>query len=886
MIKRLVVGTLLINLFFFALAAWSIYQSQCQYQERAEITTQNLVRVLEEDINGDIDKIDIALLSVKDEVRRHIAAGGIDAKALNLFLAQLQEHQPEALSLRATDAEGVARYGVGVSPQGGPNNSDREYFIRSRDESPPGLIMTKPMLTRLDKKWAIVLARRLSKPDGSFAGVVYVNVTLEYFNKIFSKINVGQHGSVTLRDKDLGLVVRYPEPLNLDYVIGSKPSIQLQKLIQSGRSSGTFRTLTPLDNVERTLSYRKISDKPFYIIVGEGVDDYLAVWRQEAANTVALMLFFFLTTLLSSRLIYRFWKRQIDVSETMREQKDFLDAILESEPECVKVLGRTGALLQMNRAGLAMLEVESFQEAEKLGLLHFVLPEYRDAFLSLSQRVLGGESGTLEFQIEGKKGTKRWLDTHAKPLLNAKNEITALVAVTRDITDRKFAEEQVQQLAYFDSLTKLPNRRLLLDRLHHALAATARTGSHGALLFIDLDNFKMLNDTLGHDAGDLLLQQVAQRLASCVRDGDTVARLGGDEFVVMLEDLSEKPEEASTQTKTAGEKILATLNQTYLLAGHDHHSTPSIGATQFNGHQNSVEELLKQADLAMYQAKEAGRNTLRFFDPDMQAAVMARATLVVDLRKAIVEKQFLLYYQAQVAASRQVIGAEALVRWQHPERGLVSPVEFLHLTEETGLIQPLGLWVLETACAQLAAWATQPNMAHLTLAVNISAQQFRRVDFVDQVLAALDHTGANPQRLKLELTESLLVEDGGSIINKMTALKDKCINFSLDGFGTGYSSLEFLKRLPLDQLKIDQSFVHDLLTNPNDAAIARTVVALGLNFGLSVIAEGVETETQRDFLANNSCLTYQGYLFSRPLPLAEFETFVTRVSHSPEGVWI
>ena len=455
--------------------------------------------------------------------------------------------------------------------------------------------------------------------------------------------------------------------------------------------------------------------------------------------------------------------------------------------------------------------------------------------------------------------------------------VTHYVATLTDITARKVAEDEIKQLAFYDTLTRLPNRRLLLDRLRQALATSARTGRHGALLFIDLDNFKTLNDTLGHDIGDLLLQQVALRLVSCVRDGDTVARLGGDEFVVMLEDLSENPKEAATQTKTTGEKILATLNLTYLLAAHDYHGTPSIGATQFCGHQNSVEELLKQTDLAMYQSKEAGRNTLRFFDPDMQKAVTARAAIVVDLRKAIMEKQFRLYYQAQVTSSGRVIGAEALVRWQHPERGLLSPVEFIHLTEETRLILPLGQWVLETACAQLAAWAIQPNMAHLTLAVNVSAHQFRHVDFVDQVLAALDHTGANPQRLKLELTESLLVEDGKDIIDKMTALNEKSVGFSLDDFGTGNSSLAYLKCLPLYQLKIDQSFVRDVLTDPNDAAIARTVVALALNFGLAVIAEGVETEMQRDFLASNSCLTYQGYFFSKPLPLPEFEAFVKRV---------
>jgi diguanylate cyclase (GGDEF)-like protein len=452
-----------------------------------------------------------------------------------------------------------------------------------------------------------------------------------------------------------------------------------------------------------------------------------------------------------------------------------------------------------------------------------------------------------------------------------------MVTVVRDITARKIAEVEIERLAFYDPLTQLPNRRLLLDRLQHALASSARSGRNGALLFIDLDNFKTLNDTLGHDKGDLLLQQVAQRLATCVREGDTVARLGGDEFVVMLEGLSENPEEAATHAEIVGEKIIAALNQPYLLAGHEHRSTPSIGVTLFGGHQNAIDELLKQADLAMYQSKAAGRNAMRFFDSKMQAMVTDRAALEADLREALRQQQLILYYQAQVVGDGHLTGAEVLVRWQHPQRGIVLPAEFISLAEETGLILPLGNWVLETACAQLAKWAARPNTAHLSLAVNISANQLQQFDFVDQVLAILGSTGANPQKLKLELTESLLVSNAEITIAKMVALKAKGVGFSLDDFGTGYSSLFYLKRLPLDQLKIDKGFVRDILIDINDAAIAKMVVALAESMGLTVIAEGVETEAQRDYLARLGCHAYQGYLFGRPVPLDEFEEFVKRV---------
>jgi len=466
----------------------------------------------------------------------------------------------------------------------------------------------------------------------------------------------------------------------------------------------------------------------------------------------------------------------------------------------------------------------------------------------------------------------QWLTITA--VKNALGELTNFVATMTDITYRKAAEEEIYHLAFYDSLTQLPNRRLLLDRLKQALASSFRSGKHGALLFIDLDNFKILNDSLGHDIGDLLLQEVSKRLSNCVREGDTVARLGGDEFVVMLEDLSEDIHDSAKLTETIGEKILNVLGQTYQLDGHLHHSTPSIGVTLFSNNLESIDELMKRADMAMYQAKAAGRNTLRFFDPEMQAAASNRTALEADLRQAILEGQLLLHYQAQVSGNGLMTGSEVLLRWQHPQRGLVPPADFIPLAEDTGLILPIGHWVLETACMQQAAWAARPEMAHLTIAVNVSALQFRQDSFVEEVLAIIGQTGANPLKLKLELTESLLVEDVDDIIAKMTALKAKGISFALDDFGTGYSSLSYLKRLPLDQLKIDQSFVRNILTDPNDAAIAKMVVALSESLGLSVIAEGVETEEQRAFLALHGCSAYQGYLFSRPLPLKELEEYI------------
>jgi diguanylate cyclase (GGDEF)-like protein/PAS domain S-box-containing protein len=450
---------------------------------------------------------------------------------------------------------------------------------------------------------------------------------------------------------------------------------------------------------------------------------------------------------------------------------------------------------------------------------------------------------------------------------------SCVLSVTQDISDVKAAQDEIRDLSFYDPLTRLPNRRLLLNRLRRSPIATARNRHRRALLFVDLDNFKSLNDTLGHQTGDLLLQEAALRLGSCVRDSDTVARCGGDEFAVMLENLSEVVEEAIAQAQIVGEKILAICGLPYLLIGHECHCPSSVGITVFGDEQESAKDALQRAEIAMFEAKKAGRNTLRFFAPALQAAVSARATMEEDLREAIKTNQFVLYYQPQVERGR-LIGAEALLRWKHPRHGLLAPGEFIPLAEESGLILPLGDWVLEAACAQLASWAVRKEASAIALAVNISARQFRQPNFVERVLAALARTGANPRTLKLELTESMLLDNVDDVIAKMTALKSHGLRLSLDDFGTGYSSLAYLKRLPLDELKIDLSFVRDILADAASGAIAQAILTLGKAMGLRVIAEGVETEEQRDFLIRMGCHSFQGFLYSRPLPLEEFQLWL------------
>ncbi|MDD5275447.1 MAG: bacteriohemerythrin [Methylovulum sp.] len=681
-------------------------------------------------------------------------------------------------------------------------------------------------------------------------------------------------------------------------------------------------------------------------------------------------------------------RKQIETK--LAKSEAHLRAIIECEPECIKVVDSKGYITHMNPAGLAMLEADCVEQVIGQPVLGMLAPEYRQAYAELFRRVLAGESQQLEYEVIGFKGGRRWLETHAVPMKDTDGQMVEL-AVTRDINERKQAEHQlriaatvfesqqgmmvtdahnnilrvnkafteitgyslsevigkkpqilqsnrqsqhfyakmwrnintigawegeiwnrrkngedypsyltikavidpegktthyvgtladitlrkaaaaeIEHLAYYDPLTDLPNRRLLMDRLKPALAASKRTNRYGSLLFIDLDNFKTLNDSLGHDMGDLLLQQVAGRLQSCVREYDTVARLGGDEFVVMLVDLSDEPYVAAEQTETIGNKILALINQPFSLASHEYISTPSIGATLFKGQEQAAEELLKHADIAMYQAKTLGRNNLRFFDPQMQEAVITKAALQNELHKALAQHQFRLYFQIQVATPPHPFGVEVLLRWLHPTRGLVAAADFLPLAEESGIILAIEHWVLETTCAQIQAWQQDPMTSGLVVSINISAKQFFQADFVAQVQTAIQRYAINPSLLKLELTESILMKDIEDTYTIMEALSKIGVQFSLDDFGTGYSSLQYLKKLPLTQLKIDPSFIRDIAKDSNDQAIVRTIIAIATNLNLSVIAKGVETLAQRQFLSDNECSLYQGYLFSKPVPIEQF----------------
>lgn len=468
-------------------------------------------------------------------------------------------------------------------------------------------------------------------------------------------------------------------------------------------------------------------------------------------------------------------------------------------------------------------------------------------------------------------GEQIWLRTSKVPLLGPNGEQIGVLGVYDDITEHKRAEQQIHQLAHYDPLTGLPNRTMLQEGLHKAMAVSARTRHFGAVLFLDLDDFKSFNDTRGPAMGDSLLKELGGRLHASVRESGMVARSGGDLFIVILEGLSAVANEAAAQCESVAERIRGKLTKPFNLGQTQATMTASIGIVIFVGHQETADSLLKHADTALNQAKGAGRNTIRFFDPRMQAELETRMGLVTDLEQAMAKKELQLFFQKQVNAQGRTFGAEVLLRWAHPTRGLVSPAQFIPLAEETGIIVPIGLWVLREACRQLKVWQAQPSLRDLSLAVNVSARQFHQADFVEQVNRILVQTAAKPSHLKLELTETVVLEHVEETIAKMRELKVLGISFSMDDFGTGYSSLQYLKRLPLDQIKIDQGFVADITTDANDAAIVQTIIAMTDALGLNVIAEGVETLEQKEFLAQRGCHAFQGYYFGRPMPLTEFE---------------
>ncbi|MEP6719809.1 MAG: EAL domain-containing protein [Variovorax sp.] len=666
-----------------------------------------------------------------------------------------------------------------------------------------------------------------------------------------------EDGFVLLDSKDRVLIWnrRFGEifPWSRDMI---RPLLPFQEIVERGEAHVVAAVVdgeqtTPLDSYQK----RQVQGERELTLAAGGV--ILAITRRTPDG--------------GAMCVYR------DITEKRRNIADILEgkvqlqATLDALPDVLLELGLDG---QCHRFHSPRTPGAAIDVRDPVGrAIGDLLPPdaATEVMTALQESYVSGFSTGHQFERRAAQGTI-WFEISVSRKPVGEGVDARFIVILRNITDRKSAARQIEHLAFYDGLTGLPNRRMLLHRLTAAIVSNSRGSRHGGLLFLDLDKFKTLNDAHGHAMGDLLLKQVAARISRIMRDGDTVARLGGDEFVVLLENLSEDSAVATTQTRALGEAILAEMHQPFEIATHPYFSTCSIGATLFRDNQLSLDGLLKQADIAMYYAKTAGGRAMRFFEPAMQTLITARATLETELHAAMAAKQFVLHYQRQVTDGGELFGAEVLVRWQHPHRGMVPPAGFIEVAEETGLIAPIGLWVLEQACIQLERWSHHPRRSNVQIAVNVSARQFRSDDFADQVRDVLIRTGADPSKLKLELTESLLQDKVTETIRKMKSLAAIGIQFSMDDFGTGFSSLSYMTQLPLHQVKIDKSFVQGIGVDRKVELIIQTIIGMARSLDLAIVAEGVETEQQLAFLAKHGCTLYQGYLFGKPVSLAEFDS--------------
>ena len=845
-------------------AATLITQGRHAALDSAERDANRFVAGAESALNRNLLSIDILLAST-DEVLR---ASSLVLEWLDIELAARQ--------LRASDNQNLLVSHLAlVTPQGeiiaSSNRVGRQIALDLPDDflaevlrqRVPTLTISSPVISFSSSEPVLYMARSIKLADSSRI-VALAEVRVPLLGSVISQGVTIPGLEITLERGDGQLLSSVPAA---EAQIGVMLKPPLPALV---RDKGTAYAPARLSQQAAIVVTRPTLYGDISVAASVPIEAALQNWRDDRALILIVASPIALMILVVAALSLRYLGRIAQARSQILDGKAQLEATLDAMPDSLLELGLDGQYYNSHAPHPTLLAVAPGLFTNGRITDHLPASAAQAIMQALQQaNDTGSSTGTQLALKYGSAETwfelsvaRKGLDTTASP---------RFIVISRDITAGKSAAREIEQLAFFDPLTQLPNRRLLMDRLQHALASSARSGRLGALMFMDLDHFKTINDTLGHDVGDLLLLQVAKRLRACVREADTVARLGGDEFVVMLEELDMPAPNAATQTELIGEKILATLNQPYLLDQHSMISTPSIGVTLFNGHSHSLDDLLKQADIAMYQAKTSGRNAIRFYDPFMQAAIATRTSLERDLRAALEQQQFSLYFQAQVNQQGTVVGAEVLLRWKHPQRGMVPPMDFIPLTEETGLILPIGQWVLRTACLQLKTWQDQARMQELELAVNVSARQFRDTDFVQQVAQALQKTGANPARLKLELTESLVLDDVGDTVTKMVQLKALGVRFSMDDFGTGQSSLSYLTQLPLDQLKIDQSFVRNIGVKATDGIIIQTIIGLASKLGMEVIAEGVETTAQREFLQRNGCTICQGYLLGRPMPVEQFE---------------
>lgn len=869
---RLTVALALLNAAVVLVTWWTLNQTRAQVQRQAEVSASNLSLLMVHDIAAALRVIDLGLQELAVTTRcqdlQAIAATPRMVpveQGLNDTMARHLRRLPELDALRLVDAQGRIVLGPGVDRQTPTLVNDRDYYVQLRDDPTSGLAIGAPVKGRISGRWVINLARAVRDAQGHFCGIVQGSFALDHLIDRLRPLQVGDQGAFAIFTRDFRLVARHPWPT--DVPVGSTfGSPALRQMVGRGVTTGSYVAPSALDGVERVSYLRRVPGTPYFLVVGIATEDYLTAWQQERTKALGLVALSLLLSVLIAVLILRAWQRQGAAVAALQQayrvletEKQLNQTIVRSSPLAIYTRDREGLVTAWNPAAEKLF---GWREREVLGRPLPSLPVGREReSLELRERVLRGET-LLDLEVERLRsdGTSCDLNTTMAPLRDGSGAITGYLALAADVTARKEAERQVEFLAYRDVLTGLPNRLLLQDRLRQSLAHADRTQRHVALLFLDLDNFKTINDSLGHAVGDGMLREVAQRLRQCVRETDTISRQGGDEFLFVLSDLG-----GTDDITPVLQKVRDRLQAPFLIEGHELTTSASIGVALYPDDARDFDTLLQKADTAMYRAKDAGRNQYRYFDEQMNVEAVEHLQLRNGLRRALAQGGFALHYQPQLdLESGRIVGVEALLRWQHPERGLVPPARFIPVAEDSGLIVPIGAWVLREACQQVLRWEQQ-GLPAISVAVNLSAVQLRHGDLVQTLQEVLRETGIDAHRVELELTESVLIHDIEANLSVVRELKACGVQLSIDDFGTGYSSLSYLKRFDIDTLKVDQSFVHDLAHDPEDAAIVRAIIQMALSLDLRTVAEGVEDIQALQRLREFGCTQAQGYLIARPM---------------------
>jgi diguanylate cyclase (GGDEF)-like protein/PAS domain S-box-containing protein len=860
---------------YICFALISIVQDYHVTLEKAELEARSTSAALNEHANRAVGEADRFLLNAMGEIERSGLSASVDNEsALHSLLKKYTKMLPQLLSISLVAPNGkiVAN---GIDSLTNIDVSDRDYFRFHRMPGNTGLFISHSYVSRLSNHWIFTISRSIVNADGSLKMVVVAGLPVDYFDAFYHSLSVGKGTHMLLVRSDDGTVL-VESPVSTSHGI---TNILNTPLFVHYRQfpAGSFETDTDifdgaLSGASNVIAYAGSSDHPLLAVTSLSKSEVLMPWHNRVWQLAMLGTLTIGLLLALIRLLWGQLNELISGKANLEEKNESLALaaqVFETSLHAITILSSNGTILRANKA---FSDITGYAGSEVLGH-NFSLFENSFVEAELRTQIIKSLYANGSWQGEARLLTKAGDELIVKQsvsmLRNGSGAVQSVVAIFQDITEQKLSERRLHQLAHFDVLTNLPNRRTFSERIQHEIDLAVRHDTMLAVLFIDLDHFKTINDSLGHATGDLVLQSIAARLRGCLRIGDTVARLGGDEFVVLLEGNSKVASFERVATKLA-DSLKAAID----IDGREMYVAASMGISVFPQDGLDSETLLRNADTAMYRAKTAGRNCWRFFDESMARNATRRLELETALRRAAERNELVLYYQPQRSLhSERIVGVEALLRWERPDRGMISPMEFIPLAEESGLIIPIGDWVLLTACTQAAAWWRE-NKIGLRVAVNIAAKQIHHKGFVELVSDILTRTGLPPEFLELEITESSIIENVEETVNKLHKLKALGVTVAIDDFGTGYSSLSYLKQLPVDRLKIDRSFVKDTPDDADDCAIVRTIISMSHNLGMSVIAEGVETERQLDFLRAQHCDEIQGYLLSVPLPAKQITSML------------